>query len=135
MENRLEEMTVRAECAEIVCRETQRELLTTILEMCRHEDGSRNKLRKLKHIAEGLTTGRVDPPITSTVDPPATSRIDPLTTDRNDSRTVNKANLYVTNKSIALPIISFLMFLEHLCRVLYRLSLVLLCYLGILEMI
>ena len=61
MENRLEEMTVRAECAEIVCRETQRELLTTILEMCRHEDGSRNKLRKLKHIAEGLTTGRGEP--------------------------------------------------------------------------
>tara|TARA_B100000029_G_scaffold155980_1_gene151308 strand:+ start:1029 stop:1379 length:351 start_codon:yes stop_codon:yes gene_type:complete len=61
MENRLEEMTVRAECAEMVCRETQRELLTTILEMCRHEDGSRDKLRKLKHIAEGLTTGRVDP--------------------------------------------------------------------------
>ena len=51
MENRLEEMTVRAECAEMVCRETQIELLRTVLEMCRHEDGSRGKLRKLKHIA------------------------------------------------------------------------------------
>ena len=60
MEERLEEMTVRAECAELVCQESQRALLTTILEMCRHEDGSRNKLRKLKHIAEGLTTGKVD---------------------------------------------------------------------------
>ena len=60
MEERLEEMTVRAECAELVCQESQKALLTTILEMCRHEDGSRNKLRKLKHIAEGLTTGKVD---------------------------------------------------------------------------
>ena len=60
MENRLEEMTVRAECAEMVCRETQIELLRTVLEMCRHEDASRGKLRKLKHIAEGMSVGIVD---------------------------------------------------------------------------
>ena len=49
-------MMVKADCMKTVLQENQKSLLKLVLQMHRHEEGSLQTIKKIKRIAENLTT-------------------------------------------------------------------------------